>query len=73
MKCHICGGQMEKIQTDLPFKLDDHKILVMKDVPVEQCNSCGEFLIPDPVMEVLDNVIESTDKAVEIEIRRYAA
>ncbi|MBS3759136.1 MAG: YgiT-type zinc finger protein [Desulfobacterales bacterium] len=64
---------MEKIQTDLPFKLDDHKILVMKDVPVEQCNSCGESLIPDPVMEVLDNVIESTDKAVEIEIRRYAA
>ena len=64
---------MEKIQTDLPFKLDDHKILIMKDVPVEQCNSCGEFLVPDSVMEVLDNVIESTDKDVEVEIRRYAA
>lgn len=73
MRCHVCGGQMKKIQTDLPFKLDDHKILVMKSVPVEQCNSCGDFLISDHVMEVLENIFESTDKAVEIEVRRYAA
>ncbi|HMA67642.1 MAG TPA: YgiT-type zinc finger protein [Desulfosalsimonadaceae bacterium] len=73
MRCHVCGGQMKEIQTDLPFKLDDHKILVMKSVPVEQCSFCGEFLISDQVMEVLDNIFESTDKAVEIEVRRYAA
>jgi len=40
---------------------------------LEQCSFCGEFLISDQVMEVLDNIFESTDKAVEIEVRRYAA
>ncbi len=73
MKCHICAGYMQKIKTDLPFKLDEHQILVVKDLPVTQCSSCGEFLISDQVMASLENLIASMDKDAELEIRRYAA
>ena len=73
MKCHVCGGPMENVVTDLPLKLDGHRILIVKDLPVEQCASCGEYLISDAVMQVLDQLIEDTDEAAELEIRRYAA
>lgn len=73
MKCQICGGSMQHVVTDLPFKLDDHRILIVKSLPVKQCVSCGEYLIEDSVMEVLDHLIEGTDQAAELEIRGYAA
>ena len=73
MKCHICAGSMQQIKTDLPFKLGEHQILVVKDLPVTQCSFCGEFLISDQVMASLDTLIAAMDKNAELEIRRYAA
>ncbi|WP_291322812.1 YgiT-type zinc finger protein [Desulfonatronospira sp.] len=73
MKCHLCGGRMDSVCTDLPFKLDQHRIVVVKDIPVEQCNSCSEFLISDPVMENLDSLISTVDSGIELEVRRFAA
>jgi YgiT-type zinc finger domain-containing protein len=64
---------MEPTQTDLPFKLNNRRILVVKDMPVFQCNSCGEFMLSEQVMETLDRLIEATDENTELEIRRYAA
>jgi len=73
MKCHLCGGRMENLWTDLPFKLENHRIIVVKGIPVEQCSSCGEYVINDPVMESLEHLFESMDQAAELEIRRFAA
>jgi YgiT-type zinc finger domain-containing protein len=73
MKCHICGGYMQSLHTDVPFKLDLQRIIVIKNVPVEQCESCGEFVIFDHVMEEIDSIIETMDTAAEFEIRHYAA
>lgn len=73
MKCHLCGGRMESLRTDLPFKLEHHRIIVVKGIPVEQCSSCGEYVIHDPVMESLEHLFESMDQAAELEIRRFAA
>ncbi len=73
MKCHLCGGRMEYLRTDLPFKLENHRIIVVKGIPVEQCSSCGEYVINDPVMENLEHLFESMDQAAELEIRRFAA
>ncbi len=64
---------MEILRTDLPFKLENHRIIVVKGIPVEQCSSCGEYVIHDPVMERLDLLFESMDDAAELEIRRFAA
>lgn len=73
MKCHLCGGRMENLWTDLPFKLENHRIIVVKGIPVEQCSSCGEYVINDLVMESLEHLFESMDQAAELEIRRFAA
>jgi YgiT-type zinc finger domain len=73
MKCHVCGAKMQAIVTDLPFKLDQKTIVIMKDLPVVQCQGCGEYLIEDPVMQRVDEMLEQVDKAAELEILRYAA
>jgi YgiT-type zinc finger domain-containing protein len=40
MICTTCGGDMEDRVTDLPFKLGDRSIVIVKDVPVVQCPQC---------------------------------
>jgi YgiT-type zinc finger domain-containing protein len=61
------------IQTDPPFKLDEHRIIVVKGMPVDQCGSCGEYVLLDMTMERVDRLIASMDKGVELEVRRYGA
>lgn len=73
MKCRVCGGHMESIRTDLPFKIDDHRIIVIKDIPVEQCISCSEYELHDSVMEQLEDLLTSIDKTSELEVRSFAA
>lgn len=73
MKCHVCGGSMRSIRTDLPFKLDEHRIIVVKAVPVEKCAFCGEYTLLDVTMERVDDLIAAMDKSVELEVRRYEA
>ena len=73
MKCGLCGGHMESVRTDLPFKLEDHRIIVVKDIPVEQCTSCGEYELSDTVMEHLEMLFNSMDESSELEVRRFAA
>lgn len=73
MKCHLCGASMKSIITDLPFKVDDKTIVIMKDLPVIQCVACGEYLIDDPVMKDVDAIIENLNAGEELKIVRYAA
>ena len=64
---------MESLQTDLPFKLENNRIIVVKGIPVVQCTSCNEYVIDDPVMETLEHLFQSMDEAAELEIRSFAA
>ncbi len=73
MICHMCGSSMRPVITDLPFKIADHSIVIVKDLPVLQCESCREYVIEDPVMERLENMLQSADESVELEIVKYAA
>ena len=73
MKCHVCGSKMQSITTDLPFKVNNTTIVIMKDLPVIQCDGCSEYLLDDAVMERVDGIIEKMDVAAELEIIRYAA
>lgn len=72
MNCHICGGKMEKVVTNLPFKVRTDCIVIIKSMPVLQCESCNEYLIEDDVMEKVDSILEKTDKTAELEILSYA-
>ncbi len=72
MICHKCGGELEKIVTDLPFKINVNSIIIIKKLPVLQCRNCDEYLIEDPVMEKVDNILRKTDRTSELEVLSYA-
>ena len=73
MICHNCGGKLEKIITDLPFKVRYNSIVIIKKLPVLQCQNCQEYLIEDPIMEKIDNILDKVDETAELEILSYAA
>ncbi len=73
MKCTVCGGHMRPITTDLPFKLSEERILILKQIPVLQCRSCPEYLIEDAVMARVDAMLSKLHGGAELEIIRYAA
>ncbi len=73
MKCHVCSSQMQAIVTDLPFKRDDHCIVIVKDLPVFQCAKCGEYLLEDGIMHWVENILAKVEPSAELEIVRYAA
>jgi len=73
MKCHVCGSRLEPVVTDLPFKVHESTIVILKNLPVLQCESCAEYLLDDQVMQRVDEILRKVDTAAELEVIRYAA
>jgi YgiT-type zinc finger domain-containing protein len=73
MNCHNCGARLTKVITDLPFKIRKKSIIILRNVPVMQCENCSEFLVEDEVMEKIDGIFAKIDSSVEVEILNYAA
>jgi YgiT-type zinc finger domain-containing protein len=73
MKCHVCGAEFQEIVTDLPFKLTDRAIVIIKDLPVHQCAGCAEYLLDDATLARVDELLAHADASAELEIIRYAA
>lgn len=73
MKCHVCGSNVSAVKTSLPFKINEKKIVIFKDLPVWQCDGCKEYLLEDLVMQNVDNIIENIDSNQELEVVHYAA
>ncbi|MBU0568660.1 YgiT-type zinc finger protein [bacterium] len=61
MICHNCGEKLEKVITDLPFKIDRNSIIIIKQLPILQCQNCNEYLIEDPVMGKVDSILDKVD------------
>lgn len=72
MICHNCGGKLEKLVTNLPFKISYDSIVIIKGLPVLQCQNCSEYLIEDMVMEKVDSILSKIDKTTELEVLSYA-
>ncbi len=73
MKCHRCGAEMEHINTDLPFKVRENSIVIIKNLPVWQCGNCSEYLLEDNIMEKVDTLLGRVDVSAEVEILSFAA
>ena len=73
MNCRICAGKLESRITDLPFKLADSCIVILKSLPVLQCRQCGETELEQATMERVDQLLAAVDRATELEVIRYAA
>jgi YgiT-type zinc finger domain-containing protein len=73
MRCRICGGGMEHRITDLPFKVGDTSIIIVKALPAFVCLQCGETELEPAVMGRVEQMLSSVDQSAELEVLRYAA
>ena len=73
MKCSVCGSSLNPLVTDLPFKVSDQTIVILKGLPVLQCGNCGAYVIDDSVMNRVGDILQRIDAAAELEIIRFAA
>lgn len=73
MRCTVCGAELQPTKTDLPFKVSDNAIVILKSLPVVQCAKCPEYLIEDTVLRRVDELLARVDGGTELEIIRYAA
>lgn len=73
MRCTVCGAELRTTKTDLPFKVRDSAIVIVKSLPVAQCVKCPEYLIDDAVLRCVDDILARVDSGAELEIIRYAA
>ena len=64
---------MNSIVSDLPFKTTDNSIVILKSLPVLQCENCTEYLIEDAVLSRVDEILAGISDAAEFEVIRYAA
>lgn len=73
MKCAVCGSKLKPTRTDLPFKLRARAIVILKDLPVLQCEGCSEYFLEDEVLARVDQMLARVDSEAQLEIVRYAA
>jgi YgiT-type zinc finger domain-containing protein len=72
MICHNCGGSLKNLMTNLPFKLSNDCIVIIKGLPVLQCQTCYEYVVEDEIMGKVDNILSKIDTTTELEILSYA-
>ncbi|HEY4086718.1 MAG TPA: type II toxin-antitoxin system MqsA family antitoxin [Bryobacteraceae bacterium] len=73
MKCGICGGTTERRVTDLPFRIGNTRVVVVRNLPVLQCVQCGEAELDDTAMARVDELLAAVNSSAELEVIRYAA
>lgn len=73
MRCEVCGAELAAIMTDLPFKVREPGIVILKGVPVWQCARCPQYLLEDEVLARVDEILRRADGTIELEVVRYAA
>jgi YgiT-type zinc finger domain-containing protein len=73
MKCRVCGSALLETTTDLPFKVTDRTIVILKSLPIAQCQRCSEYLIEDSVFAKVEELLSKVDTSVELEIIPFAA
>lgn len=73
MKCRVCGAKLRPTITDLPFKLSERTIVILKGLPVAQCEGCSEYLIADAVFVTVEALLSKVDSSAELEIIPFAA
>lgn len=74
MKCVICKtGETQAGEVTVTLQRDDTTIII-KDVPAEVCENCGEYYLSDDISErVLNQAENAVTTNTEIEILRFAA
>ncbi len=74
MKCVICEqGKTHPGEATVTLHRDNSTI-ILKDVPAENCENCGEYYLSEDIAEpVLARAEEAVKSGAEVEIPRFAA
>jgi YgiT-type zinc finger domain-containing protein len=73
MTCRVCGGKQQQTITDLPFKTGEHTIVILKRIPVFQCERCAEYSFDDPTFARFEAMLSRVEVGTELEIISFAA
>jgi hypothetical protein len=73
MKCAVCGARLQPVYSDLPFKVSEQTIVILKQLLVWQCENCAQYLLEDRVLRRIDEILAGVDRSAELEIIRFAA
>ena len=55
--CIYCKGKLEQSNTDYIENSDNHVILI-KDVPCEKCEQCGETYFNHDIAQALERILD---------------
>ncbi|HLA74936.1 MAG TPA: type II toxin-antitoxin system MqsA family antitoxin [Gammaproteobacteria bacterium] len=74
MKCVLCKhGETRTGKVTVSLQRGETTVIV-KDVPAEVCENCGEYYLSESVTEkILQKGEDAVRKGAEVEIYRYAA
>ncbi len=74
MKCVLCKhGDTHAVESVVTLQRNE-TIVVIKNVPADICDNCGEFYLSSAVtQEVMARAEVAAKSGVELEILRYAA
>jgi len=74
MKCVICKtGQTESGMSSTMFD-QDGRIIVVKDVPAQVCQQCGEaYFSKEVTAQVYERVMQTLEGDAEVEVIRLKA
>jgi YgiT-type zinc finger domain-containing protein len=59
--------------TDLPFKIAEHTIVILKGIPVFQCQRCAEYSLDDATFARAGQLLSRVEAGTELEIIAFAA
>ena len=74
MTCTVCkSGETSEGYTTVTLTRNN-SVIIIRDVPAEVCNNCGEYYLSDSIAEkIYDLADQAVKKGVEIEILRWVA
>jgi len=59
--CEECGGTLKPKRVRLE-EFEGGKLYVIEDVPVMECDTCGETWVPEPVIEEFEQMMALAKK-----------
>lgn len=74
MKCIICRhGELKPGITSLMFEKDGSTI-VIKEVPADICDNCGETYVPDNIAEkIMEQIDLAVKQGIIVDVRKFSA
>jgi YgiT-type zinc finger domain-containing protein len=74
MRCVICKQGETSLRTTTITLERDQLILVVKSIPAEVCENCGEAYLDERIAaHILESAEDAASAGVRVEVREYVA